>query len=127
MLNFLKDLIGQNIKSNTSNETVSSSVDLPQELLQPQPFRLIVADVFTIKGLGVVASGKVESGVVLVGQAVKITNADNQTIPSQILSIEVFRKKLKKAEAGLSVGLVLDNLSKDQVTKGSVIESTLNE
>lgn len=97
----------------------------PSEPITPQEaFRLNVQDVLTIKGRGILAAGKIESGLAQVGQKVLIKNFGN-TIPAQIIGIEAFRKQLQKAEVGMNVGFILSGVSKDQIEKNAYIESDL--
>jgi elongation factor Tu len=87
------------------------------------PFALVVEDVFTIKGRGTVATGRVGSGSVRVGQQVRIRRAGTVLSTTRVNAIEMFRKTLDMAAAGDNVGLLLDGGTGDNVMRGDVIES----
>jgi elongation factor Tu len=80
-------------------------------------FRLTVQDVFHIRNRGVVATGKVESGALRVGDTVQI----NGTLSATVDGIEAFRKKIDQAQPGDNIGLLFRSLEKSQIPKGSVI------
>jgi translation elongation factor EF-Tu-like GTPase len=79
-------------------------------------FRMTVEDVFSIRGRGTVATGKVELGPLRVGDKVRI---NEETV--RVDGIEAFRKTLDEANAGDNVGLLFGKLSKNKVQRGDVI------
>jgi elongation factor Tu len=87
------------------------------------PFRLVVEDVFTIKNRGTVATGRIESGSVRVGQEVRILRAGTVLATTTVTGVEMFRKVLDTATAGDNVGLLLDGPSGDNVMRADVLES----
>jgi elongation factor Tu len=89
--------------------------------LPPETFKFVVESIFTIKGRGTTLTGKIESGAAQTGQTINIKTPSGETLTSTIAGIEAFRKQLTQASAGESVGLVVQNLGKDQIPKDSVI------
>jgi len=85
-----------------------------------KPFLMPVEDVFTITGRGTVATGRVEQGVIKVGNEVELVGfgADIKTVAT---GVEMFRKLLDQAQAGDNVGLLLRGVDKDDVERGMVI------
>lgn len=81
-------------------------------------FRMTVADVFAIRGRGLVATGRVEEGTIRVGDMVTVNGRE-----VQVAAIEAFRKKLDAATAGETVGLLLAGLEREHVASGDVITS----
>jgi elongation factor Tu len=82
-------------------------------------FRLTVEDIFFIAGRGLVATGKVESGTLRVGDRVSVDGRE-----ATVTGIEKFRKILDEATAGENVGLLFKDLTKDDVGPGSVISGS---
>jgi len=87
------------------------------------PFAMVVEDVFTIKGRGTVATGRIGSGSVMVGQQVRIRRAGTVLSTTTVNAIEMFRKTLTMATVGDNVGLLLDDGTGDNVMRGDVLES----
>jgi Elongation factor Tu domain 2 len=80
-------------------------------------FRLTVADVFFIRGRGTVVTGKVEEGIVRVGDEVRVGDRG----PVRVDGIEAFRKTRDQAQAGDNIGLLLSKLERSDVKSGDVI------
>jgi elongation factor Tu len=84
-----------------------------------QPFLMPVEDVFSISGRGTVVTGRIERGVVNVGDEIEIVGIrDTQT--TTCTGVEMFRKLLDRGEAGDNVGLLLRGLKREQVERGQV-------
>jgi elongation factor Tu len=85
-----------------------------------KPFLLAVEDVFSIKGRGTVATGRIERGVVKVGDEAEIVGygADTKTV---ITGVEMFRKQLDQGQAGDNVGVLLRGIEKDGIERGQVL------
>ena len=85
-----------------------------------KPFLMPVEDVFSIKGRGTVATGRIEAGRVKVGDEVQILGlgADKKSV---VTGVEMFRKILDEGEAGDNVGLLLRGIDKDEIRRGMVI------
>jgi len=85
-----------------------------------RPFLMAVEGVHTIAGRGTVATGKVEAGVVTVGQKVEILGLGG-VLESVVTSVEAFNKPLDRGEAGENVGVLLRGVKADQIERGQVI------
>jgi elongation factor Tu len=85
-----------------------------------QPFLMPVEDVFSITGRGTVATGRIDRGVVKVGEEVAVVGfaSDKRTV---ITGVEMFRKLLDAGEAGDNVGLLLRGVAKDEIERGMVL------
>ncbi len=86
-----------------------------------KPFLMPVEDVFTIQGRGTVATGKVERGIIKVGEEVEIIGLGKDTKKSTITGVEMFRKTLDQGQAGDNVGLLLRGVEKTDIERGQVI------
>ena len=85
-----------------------------------KPFLMPVEDVFSITGRGTVATGRIETGIVKVGDEVQILGLGEDK-KSVITGVEMFRKILDEGEAGDNVGLLLRGIDKNEVKRGMVI------
>ncbi|PPK85879.1 translation elongation factor 1A (EF-1A/EF-Tu) [Neolewinella xylanilytica] len=99
--------------------------DIPEpERLVDQPFLMPVEDVFSITGRGTVATGRIERGVINVGDGVEILGmqaAEAKPLTSTITGVEMFRKLLDRGEAGDNAGLLLRGIDKEAIKRGMVI------
>lgn len=87
-------------------------------------FRMTIQDTFDIRGRGLVVTGRVESGSVVIGQQVGISAPDgSQTFVTQIGGLEAFHRELVTANAGDHVGILLPGLTKAQIKPGMIIVS----
>jgi elongation factor Tu len=86
-----------------------------------KPFLMPIEDVFTITGRGTVATGRIETGVALTGDAVDIIGFGDEKLTSTITGVEMFRKILDRGEAGDNVGLLLRGVDKGDIRRGMVI------
>jgi elongation factor Tu len=85
-----------------------------------KPFLLAVEDIFSIKGRGTVATGRVERGTIHPGEEVEIVGID-ETKKTVATSLEMFRKILDESIAGDNVGVLLRGMKKDEVKRGMVL------
>jgi elongation factor Tu len=85
-----------------------------------KPFLMAVEDVFSIKGRGTVATGRIERGVVKVGEEVQIIGF-RETRKSVVTGVEMFRKLLDQGQAGDNVGCLLRGVEKDDIERGQVL------
>ncbi|MBV6443368.1 MAG: elongation factor Tu [Haliscomenobacteraceae bacterium CHB4] len=99
--------------------------DIPEPVREvDKPFLMPVEDVFTITGRGTVATGRIERGVINVGDAVEIIGMmkdGEKPLTSTITGVEMFRKLLDRGEAGDNAGLLLRGIDKEQIRRGMVI------
>ncbi len=99
--------------------TVDSYIPDPVRDLD-KPFLMPVEDVFSIKGRGTVVTGRVESGVVKVGEEIEIVGLRDAK-KSVVTGVEMFRKMLDQGQAGDNVGILLRGIEKDDVERGQVL------
>jgi elongation factor Tu len=85
-----------------------------------KPFLMPIEDVFGIKGRGTVATGRVERGVVKVGEEIEIVGIRDAK-KSVVTGVEMFRKLLDQGEAGDNVGLLLRGLEREDIERGQVV------
>jgi elongation factor Tu len=85
-----------------------------------QPFLMPVEDVFSISGRGTVVTGRVERGVIKVGEEVEIVGI-KATQKSTVTGVEMFRKLLDQGQAGDNIGALLRGIDKDDVERGQVL------
>ena len=85
-----------------------------------KPFLMAIEDVFSIKGRGTVATGRIERGVIKVGEEVQIIGFKD-TMKSVVTGVEMFRKLLDQGQAGDNVGCLLRGVEKDQIERGQVL------
>ncbi|OGM19148.1 translation elongation factor Tu [Candidatus Woesebacteria bacterium RIFCSPHIGHO2_01_FULL_38_10] len=88
-----------------------------------KPFLMPVEDVFSIKGRGTVATGRVERGVLKVNEEVEIVGL-RDTKKAVVTGLEMFRKTLDETQAGDNVGILLRGIEKDEVERGQVLAKT---
>ncbi|HHN77585.1 MAG TPA: elongation factor Tu [Phycisphaerales bacterium] len=86
-----------------------------------KPFLVSVEDVFSIKGRGTVATGRIERGVVKVGDPAEIVGLNRETLSTTVTGVEMFNKTLDEGQAGDNVGILLRGIEKNQVQRGQVI------
>ena len=86
-----------------------------------KPFLMPVEDVFSITGRGTVVTGRIETGVIHVGDPVEIIGLEEKTLTSTCTGVEMFRKLLDEGEAGDNVGLLLRGIDKKEVKRGMVV------
>ncbi len=86
-----------------------------------KPFLMPVEDIFSITGRGTVATGRIERGVINVGEAVDILGMQEEKLSSTVTGVEMFRKLLDTGQAGDNVGLLLRGIDKDAIERGMVI------
>jgi elongation factor Tu len=94
---------------------------IPEPLREvDKPFQMAIEDVFSITGRGTVVTGRVERGVVKVGDEVEIVGL-RETRKTVVTGVEMFRKLLDQAQAGDNIGCLLRGVGKDEVERGQVL------
>ncbi len=86
-----------------------------------KPFLMPVEDVFSIKGRGTVGTGRVERGIVHVGDEVEIIGLNKETRKSVVTGVEMFNKTLNEGQAGDNIGVLLRGVEKEELERGQVI------
>jgi len=100
-------------------EAVDNHIPEPERLVN-KPFLMPMEDVFTISGRGTVVTGKVERGMVKVGEEIEIVGF-GETRKRVVTGVEMFRKILDEGQAGDNVGVLLRGTDKDEVERGMVL------
>ncbi len=88
---------------------------------QDKPFLMPIEDVFSIRGRGTVATGRIESGIINTGDSVEIIGMGAEKLTSTVTGVEMFRKILDRGEAGDNVGILLRGIEKTDIKRGMVI------
>ncbi len=86
-----------------------------------KPFLMPVEDVFSIKGRGTVATGRIERGVIKTGNPVQIIGLMEAPIDTTCTGVEMFQKTLDRGEAGENVGILLRGIDRDTIQRGMVL------
>ena len=104
-------------------DAVDEQIPEPVRLID-KPFLMPVEDVFSITGRGTVATGRIERGVIKVGESVELVGMmkpGEKPLTSTCTGVEMFRKLLDRGEAGDNAGILLRGLEKDDIKRGMVI------
>ena len=101
-------------------DAVDTYIPLPPRPVD-QPFLMSVEDVFTITGRGTVATGRIERGVIKVGENVEIVGFNEAPLTSTCTGVEMFKKLLDRGEAGDNAGILLRGIEKKDIKRGMVI------
>jgi len=101
-------------------DAVDTYIPLPLRAVD-KDFLMPIEDVFSITGRGTVATGRIESGVIHVGDPVEIVGMGAEKLKSVCTGVEMFRKLLDQGEAGDNAGILLRGIDKDEIRRGMVI------
>ena len=101
-------------------KTVDSYIPLPRRDID-KPFLMPVDEEYSIKGRGVVVAGKIERGIISVGDSVEIVGLSDRSRTVKVTSIEMFDKYMKQAQAGDDVGCLLRGVELGEVQRGHVL------
>jgi len=101
-------------------EAVDDYIPDPERAID-KPFLMPVEDVFSITGRGTVGTGRIERGVIHVGDEVEIVGIDPQGKKTVVTGVEMFRKLLERGEAGDNAGLLLRGIDKEWLRRGMVV------
>jgi elongation factor Tu len=100
-------------------ESLDTYIPEPERAVD-QPFLLPVEDVFSIQGRGTVVTGRVERGIIKVGEDIEIVGV-KETATSTCTGVEMFRKMLDEGRAGENVGVLLRGTKREEVERGQVL------
>jgi len=100
-------------------EAVDSYIPTPERAVD-QPFLMPIEDVFTITGRGTVVTGRVERGIIKVGEEIEIVGI-KPTTKTTCTGVEMFRKLLDQGQAGDNIGVLLRGTKKEEVERGQVL------
>ncbi len=98
---------------------VDTYIPMPARAVD-KPFLMPVEDIFSISGRGTVVTGRIEQGIVKVGEEMEIVGV-RDTIKKVVTGVEMFKKLLDQGQAGDNVGLLIRGIDKDEVERGQVI------
>jgi elongation factor Tu len=100
-------------------DALDTYIPLPQRDTD-KPFLMPIEDIFSIEGRGTVVTGRIERGIIKVGQEVEIVGFGS-TIKTTVTGIEMFNKSLQEGMAGDNAGILLRGTKKEEVTRGQVL------
>jgi elongation factor Tu len=100
-------------------EALDTFIPQPQRDIE-KPFLMPVEDVFSISGRGTVVTGRIERGIVKVGEEIEIVGI-KPTVKTTVTGVEMFRKLLDQGQAGDNVGLLLRGTKREDVERGQVL------
>ena len=117
----------QNPSDPAASKCISELMDaIDNDIPEPQreidkPFLLAIEDVFSIEGRGTVATGRIERGVIHVGDAVEIVGLQAEPLKTTCTGVEMFKKSMEEGQAGDNVGLLLRGIKREDIQRGQVI------
>jgi len=103
-------------------EAVDSYIPEPERDID-KPFLMPVEDVFSIEGRGTVATGRVERGIIKVGESIEIVGIKEEVSTTTVTGVEMFRKLLDEGRAGDNIGALLRGLKRDDIERGQVLSA----
>ncbi len=101
-------------------EAVDNDIPVPERPLD-KPFLMPVEDVFSIEGRGTVATGRIERGVIKVGDTVDQVGMMKEVKQLTVTGVEMFNKSLNEGQAGDNVGLLLRGIKRNEIERGQVL------
>ena len=121
----LKALESDDINSEWNQKIIELAKQLDSYIPIPvretdKPFLMPVEDIFSIEGRGTVVTGRIERGIIKVGQEVEVVGLKD-TIKTTITGVEMFNKSLQEGMAGDNAGLLVRGLKKEDITRGQVL------
>jgi elongation factor Tu len=117
----------QNPKDPKASKCISDLLDavdayIPQpKREEDKPFLMAVEDVFSIEGRGTVATGRIERGVVKIGDEVAVIGLSKEPTKTTVTGVEMFKKELGEGRAGDNVGCLLRGLKREDIERGQVL------
>ena len=123
----LKALEAGSIDDEWAQKVLSLVTQLDEYIPTPErdtdkPFLMPVEDIFSIEGRGTVATGKIERGVVKVGETIEIVGI-KETTETTVTGVEMFNKSLESGMAGDNAGILLRGVKKEDITRGQVLSA----
>lgn len=86
-----------------------------------KPFLMPVEDIFSIEGRGTVVTGRIERGIVKIGEEIEIVGIKEEPVKTTVTGVEMFNKNLDQGQAGDNAGILLRGLKKEDITRGQVL------
>jgi elongation factor Tu len=103
-------------------EAIDTFIPLPERDVD-KPFLMPVEDVFSIKGRGTVGTGRIERGVVNIGDALEIVGMQEEIDTTTCTGVEMFQKEMDEGRAGENVGVLLRGVDKEKLVRGMVLSA----
>jgi len=101
-------------------KAVDEYIPLPERDTE-KPFLMPIEDVFSIEGRGTVVTGRIERGIIKVGEAVDVLGMGRKPQKTAVTGVEMFNKTLKEGQAGDNVGILLRGLKREDVERGQIL------
>jgi elongation factor Tu len=101
-------------------DAIDANIPEPVRLVD-KPFLMAVEDVFSIEGRGTVATGRIEQGVVKIGEEIEVVGLSERTWKTVVTGVEMFNKTLPSGQAGDNVGCLLRGVKREDVERGQVL------
>ncbi len=101
-------------------EKLEAFVPIPDRDTE-KPFLMPIEDVFSIKGRGTVVTGKIETGIITIGDEVEIVGIKEEVQKTTVTGVEMFHKQLEQGEAGHNAGLLIRGIEREEVERGQVL------
>ena len=101
-------------------KSIDEYLPAPERALD-KPFSMPVEDVFSIQGRGTVVTGRIEQGIIKVGDEVEIIGINDEPTKTTVTGVEMFKKSLNEGQAGDNCGLLLRGVKREDVTRGQVL------
>jgi len=103
-------------------EAIDTSIPLPERDVD-KPFLMPIEDVFSIKGRGTVGTGRIERGIVNIGDALEIVGMQEEIETTTCTGVEMFQKEMDEGRAGENVGVLLRGVDKEKLVRGMVLSA----
>jgi len=100
--------------------TCDEFIEMPERALD-KDFLMAVEDVFSISGRGTVVTGRVEQGIVKVGDDVEISGFSSKPLKTTCTGVEMFKKQLGEGQAGDNIGALVRGLKRDEISRGQIM------
>jgi len=101
-------------------DAVDEAIPEPKREID-KPFLMPIEDVFSIKGRGTVATGRIEQGIAKINDTVEIVGIHPKTVSTVVTGVEMFKKQLDQGQAGDNVGLLLRGIEREDIERGQVL------
>ena len=103
-------------------ETVDEYIEIPKREIE-KPFLMAIEDVFSIEGRGTVVTGRIDRGVVKVGEDVDVLGMGRDPQKTAVTGVEMFNKSMKDGQAGDNVGILLRGFKREDVERGQTLSA----
>ncbi len=122
----LKALEAEDVNSQWAKSVLELTGAMDEYIPQPErdtdkPFLMPIEDIFSIEGRGTVVTGRIERGIIKVGNEVEIVGIKEKTEKTAVTGIEMFNKSLSEGMAGDNAGILLRGKKKDEIHRGQVL------